>query len=85
MAIDPDTNQIEHLTELAGDLFRPDGSKVPKHWSTFRVGELVTVKDYTFKVAYIGESNVLLEPVAPTDLGRETELKNAIAEAERKL
>ena len=44
-------------------LLRPDGTPVPKHWSVFQVGEQVVVKDYTFKVAYIGESTLLLEPV----------------------
>ena len=49
------------------NLIRPDGSLVPKHWSVFKVGELVTIKDYTFRVAYIGESNILFEPVKATD------------------
>jgi len=44
-------------------LLRPDGTPVPKHWSVFRVGEKVVIKNYTFKVAYIGESNILFEPV----------------------
>lgn len=44
-------------------LIRPDGSPVPKHWSVFKVGELVVIKDSTFRVAYIGESNILFEPV----------------------
>lgn len=46
-------------------LLRPDGTPVPKHWSIFRVGENVVIKDYTFKVAYIGEGNILFEPVGP--------------------
>jgi hypothetical protein len=46
-------------------LLRPDGTPVPKHWSVFRVGENVVIKEYTFKVAYIGESNILFEPVGP--------------------
>ena len=46
-------------------LIRPDGTPVPKHWSVFRVGENVVIKEYTFKVAYIGENNILFEPVGP--------------------
>jgi hypothetical protein len=49
------------------DLLRPDGSPVPKHWSVFKIGELVTIKDYTFRVAYVGESNILFEPVKPDE------------------
>ena len=48
-------------------LLRPDGSPVPKSWTIFKVGELVVIKDYTFRVAYIGESNILFEPVKATD------------------
>lgn len=84
MAINPGTNKIEPILNLLkGDLVRPDGSKVPKHWSTFRVGELVTIKDYTFKVAYIGEANILFEPVGPVDLQRKVDLENALDEAKR--
>lgn len=52
-------------------LLCPDGSPVPKHWSVFTVGELVVIKDYTFKVAYIGESAILFEPVRPTVISPE--------------
>ena len=50
-------------------LLRPDGSKVPEHWSIFSVGEHVVVNNYTFKVAYIGETSILLEPVGPVLVG----------------
>lgn len=50
-------------------LLRPDGSKVPEHWSLFSVGEHVVVNNYTFKVAYIGETSILLEPVGPVLVG----------------
>lgn len=46
-------------------LVRSDGSAIPKHWSVFKIGETVVIKDYTFRVAYIGESNILFEPVSP--------------------
>jgi hypothetical protein len=49
--------QLEQVQQqIEGGLLRPDGSPVPKHWSVFQVGEAVVIKDYTFRVAYIGES-----------------------------
>jgi len=48
-------------------LLRPNGTPVPKHWTVFTIGELVDIKGYTFRVAYIGETNILFEPVSPTD------------------
>ena len=50
-------------------LLRPDGSEVPEHWSVFQVGERVVIKNYTFKVAYIGEGTLLLEPAGPVLVG----------------
>lgn len=73
--MNPETNKFEALEyplsnilpssvdEFNLSLLRPNGSPVPKHWSVFRVGEDVVIKDYTFKVAYIGESAILFEPV----------------------
>ncbi len=55
----------EALGQATGRLLRPDGTEVPKHWSTFRLGEDVVIKGYTFRVAYIGEATLLLEPVGP--------------------
>jgi hypothetical protein len=61
--MNPDTKRFEPLEEGAtGELLRPDGSPVPKHWAIFKVGECVVVKDQTFTVAYIGEGTLLLEP-----------------------
>jgi hypothetical protein len=51
-------------------LLRPDGSPVPAYWSTFRNGEEVVIKDYTFKIAHIGESYMILEPVGPALVGK---------------
>jgi len=51
-------------------LFRPNGKPVPKHWTVLTVGQNVVVENYTFKVAHIGESHVLLEPVGPVILGK---------------
>lgn len=52
----------EQLVKKAS-LVRPDGSPVPDHWPIFKVDEELTVKGYVFRVAYIGESTLLLEPV----------------------
>lgn len=87
MAIDPETNKIEFLkidpeTQKQADndlkkihqhigLLRPDGTPVPKHWSVFKTDELVVVKNYTFRVAHLGESYLVLEPVKPVDILKE--------------
>jgi len=47
----------------ADALVLPDGKPVPKHWSVFTVGEDVVIKGYTFRVAYVGETSILFEPV----------------------
>lgn len=49
-------------------LVRPDGSPVPQNWSIFTVGELVVIKDYTYRVAYINEVSITFESVGPTDV-----------------
>lgn len=54
----------DNMNKFHPNLIRPDGLPVPKHWSIFKVGELVVIKDYTFRVAYIGENNILFEPVS---------------------
>ena len=48
-------------------LLRPDGSPVPETWTVLKQGELVDIKGYTFRIAYIGETAIMLEPVKPTD------------------
>jgi len=82
--MNPDTNRFEALTSdedpndvMATDtidklvtLLRPNGDPVPKHWCVFCVGEHVVIKDYTFRVAYIGETAILFEPVGVTVLGK---------------
>jgi hypothetical protein len=52
-------------------LLRPNGEPVPEHWPVFSVGEKVVVKNYTFKVAHIGESHLLLEPTGPLLVGED--------------
>lgn len=50
-------------------LMRPNGEPVPEHWTQFKVGECVVIKGYTFKVAYLGETAILFEPISIPDLG----------------
>lgn len=61
----------DHLSAIASPerLLRPDGTPVPDHWSTFKVGEHVVIKGYTFRVAYIGETSILFEPVGRVLVG----------------
>lgn len=56
------------MAELQGQLLRPNGEPVPKHWAVFKVGEEVVIKEYTFRVEYIGETAILFEPVGPVVL-----------------
>lgn len=84
MVMNPETNKFEMLQlkeikeELEGKtvqtpvgLVRPDGSPVPKHWAVFKIDENIVIKNYTFKVAYISESTLLLEPVGIPIIGKE--------------
>jgi hypothetical protein len=74
--MNPNTNKFEPLLEAGAglsQLLRPNGEPVPKHWTVFRVGELVEIKGYTFKVGYVGESAVLFEPVGPIVVGQDLE------------
>ena len=61
-------NQVK---AFQGELVRSDGSPVPKHWAVLKRGETVVVKDYTFKVAHMNESCVVLEPVGPYIVGQD--------------
>jgi hypothetical protein len=84
--MNPNTNKFEKLVEMLGTttevegtvgrLVRPDGSEVPKHWSVFTVGEEVVIKNYTFRIAYIGESTLLLEPVGIPIIGTDNNKRN---------
>jgi hypothetical protein len=73
--MNPETNKFEllstgvlpHLKQQL--LLRPNGEPVPQHWTQFQVGECVVIKNYTFKVAYIGETVILFEPVGIPNLG----------------
>ncbi len=46
-------------------LLRPDGTPAPDHWIQYKVGEQVEVKGYLFRVAYMNETALILEPVGP--------------------
>jgi hypothetical protein len=52
-------------------LVRPDGTNVPEHWSIFQIDEEIVIKGYVFKIAHIGESHLLLEPVGPYIIGND--------------
>ena len=51
-------------------LVRPDGTPVPAHWTVLSVGQYVVVENYTFAVAHIGESHLLLTPVGIPEVGK---------------
>lgn len=75
--MNPETNRFETLAsqisslEASPQLFRPNGQPVPETWTQFQIGETVVVKNYTFRVAYIGETAILFEPVGPVLVGQE--------------
>lgn len=54
--------------EIHIGLLRPDGTFVPKHWPIFKIDEIVEIKDVSFKVKYIGETALLLEPIKSDDM-----------------
>ena len=70
--MNPLTNKLETLREIVNEgqskLLRPDGSEIPNHWAVFHVGELVSLKDYTFKIAYMNDGTIVLEPVKPSEI-----------------
>lgn len=65
MPLNPETNKFESLMECQSLLLRPNGEPVPASWTVFHMDELVVIKDYTFRVKYIGETAILFEPVSP--------------------
>lgn len=69
-ALDQEVEGLKSAIERQA-LVRPDGSPVPEHWSIFTVGECVAIKTHTFRVAYIGESTLLLEPIGPVLVGQD--------------
>ena len=59
-----------NLLQAQAGLVRPDGTPVPLHWTVLSVGQHVVVENYTFEVAHIGESHLLLTPVGVPEIGR---------------
>jgi ribonuclease BN (tRNA processing enzyme) len=59
------------IEKASATLVRPNGQPVPETWTQFQTGETVVIKNYTFKVAYIGETAILFEPVGPVLVGQE--------------
>jgi hypothetical protein len=84
MGMNPDTNELEKLKAVFGSLdkrkesgvgapvlLRPNGEPVPEHWSIFVQGEDVVIKNYTFRVVYMNEKTIVLEPVGPIIVGED--------------
>ena len=64
VARQPTIAELDKLMDTHGNiLIRPDGSVVPETWLVFKEQELVVVKDHTFRVAHIGETYLVIEPV----------------------
>jgi hypothetical protein len=55
------------LEKTKGQLYRADGSVVPDHWSIFTIGQEIPINGYIFRVAYIGETSILFEPIGPIE------------------
>ena len=66
---DPSIEELKRFVRQQNQLLRPNGQPVPEHWTQFQIGECVVIKNYTFRVAYIGETSILFEPVGIPDLG----------------
>ena len=65
--------QLEQLKQvIASDsLLRPDGTPVPEHWTVLKVDEVIRIKTHNFKVVYINEGTLVLEPAGPVLIGEE--------------
>lgn len=71
------TTTLELLNHIAqqqqsSSLLRPNGEPVPQHWTQFKIGEIITIKNYSFRVAYISETAILFKPVGPIVVGKQT-------------
>ena len=54
-------------------LLKPNGEPVPKHQLILKEGEEIVIKDYTYKVAHVGESYLVIEPIGPIIIGENNE------------
>lgn len=62
-------NVLNVLDKLSvTQLVRPNGKPVPPHWAIFTIDEQLIIKDYTFKIAYMNETTIVLEPVGPVPI-----------------
>jgi len=65
-----DTLGVFHKMVQQTQLIRPNGEPVPQHWTQFHLNEVVTIKNYSFRVAYVGETSILFEPVGIPVIGK---------------
>ena len=52
-------------------VYNADGTEVPKHTLSFKLGETVYIKDQSFKVVCIGESYLVFEPLGLIEIKKE--------------
>lgn len=57
----------EQLKRLVPLVVSPTGKPLSKNRTLFTTGELVTLKESTFKVVYLNDSTLVLEPVTLED------------------
>ena len=63
-------NKINQRLGVEGPLvFRADGDPVPPHRALFNVGENVVVGNCTFRIGYINDATMVLEPVGIVEIG----------------
>ena len=55
------------VNPLHPDLVKLDGSPIPKSAIIFKIGELIEIKGYTYRLAYMNENTLVSEPVRPED------------------
>jgi hypothetical protein len=56
---------------VPGQLYKADGSPVPEYWPIFDIGETVVLKNYSFRIEYIGEETMLLKPLGIVEIGKD--------------
>lgn len=64
-----DFSDLKRILDKLEKQQQADQDNTVPHWSIFRVGEIVVVKGYCFRVAYINETTLVLEPTGPTLVG----------------
>lgn len=59
--MNPDTNQFEPVIKNdLGELLREDGGPVPKDWPVFKIGEVLTIRRYRWRVERMEGSKLVL-------------------------